>query len=102
MIFTWVDFKRSSYGAHEYPLWADILGWLMSMTSVMAIPVVAIYNIYTAEREEKETTWMVGDFYVIKCVDTKAKHNLQCEKVIFQKKLYFKTNGVLFRKNTKI
>jgi len=56
MIFTWIDFKPSSYGTYAYPVWADALGWGMVMTSVLAIPTVAIINICTAEKEA--TLWL--------------------------------------------
>ena len=47
MIFTWVDYTPSKYADYPYPVWADALGWLITMTSVMAIPVVMGINIVT-------------------------------------------------------
>ena len=52
MIFTWIDYVPSKYGDYHYPQWADILGWLMTMTSVLAIPVVMIINILRADRSK--------------------------------------------------
>ncbi|XP_064624664.1 sodium- and chloride-dependent glycine transporter 1-like [Lineus longissimus] len=49
MIFTWVDFKPQSYDDYVYPLWATILGWLTSMSSVVMIPIFAIVAICKAE-----------------------------------------------------
>ena len=58
MIFTWIDFKPSFYGTYHYPMWADALGWMMVMTSVLAIPVVACVKICQAEKEA--TLWQVN------------------------------------------
>lgn len=52
MVFTWIDYQPSSYGDYNYPAWADVLGWMITMTSVAAIPVVAIFKIVTAEKKE--------------------------------------------------
>ena len=45
MIFTWVDYTPSKYGDYHFPAWADALGWMFTMTSVCAIPVVMIIQI---------------------------------------------------------
>lgn len=58
MIFTWVDYKPSYYGDYPYPAWADAMGWMMSMTSVAAIPVVMVYTLCTSDVEG--TLWEVG------------------------------------------
>lgn len=55
MIFTWVDYTPSSYADYAYPAWADAMGWMMSMTSVAAIPVVMVYKVCTTEK--KGTLW---------------------------------------------
>ncbi|XP_074653267.1 sodium-dependent proline transporter-like isoform X2 [Tubulanus polymorphus] len=52
MIFTWIDFKPSKYGDHIYPVWADALGWMISITTIMPIPAVAIYKIATFDNKE--------------------------------------------------
>lgn len=45
MVFTWVDYTPSSYGQYNFPKWADVLGWMITMTSVAAIPAVMIITI---------------------------------------------------------
>jgi solute carrier family 6 amino acid transporter-like protein 5/7/9/14 len=48
MIFTWSDVKRSSYADYVFPIWADLLGWFMSMLSLLPMPIVAIHQVYKA------------------------------------------------------
>ena len=45
--FTLLDFKRSSYGDYTYPVYADVIGALISITEIAFIPGVAIYKIAT-------------------------------------------------------
>ncbi|UYV75570.1 hypothetical protein LAZ67_13000637 [Cordylochernes scorpioides] len=49
LIFSIIDLKPPKYGNYVYPDWAIPLGWSMSAFSVMAIPIVAIYKVYTAQ-----------------------------------------------------
>ncbi|XP_071081857.1 sodium- and chloride-dependent glycine transporter 1-like [Haliotis cracherodii] len=44
-IFTWVDYSRLTYGDYTYPIWAEVLGWLLAFTSIAAIPAVMLYRI---------------------------------------------------------
>ncbi|KAK3612140.1 hypothetical protein CHS0354_031215 [Potamilus streckersoni] len=50
MIFTWADFKPTVYGQYEFPKWSDALGWLISFSSVLAIPVIMVYKIIQYKR----------------------------------------------------
>ena len=47
MIFSWV--KYTDMEGDEYPDWADGIGWLMTLTCIVAIIVVAVYLIITTE-----------------------------------------------------
>lgn len=49
LVFTLYDFDTLKYGKYDYPEWADGVGWLLSLASVFAIPVVAIVNIVKEE-----------------------------------------------------
>ena len=51
MIFTWIDYTPSKYGEYAFPVWADVMGWMMTMTSVCAIPIVMVFKVCTAERQ---------------------------------------------------
>ncbi|KAL7641509.1 UNVERIFIED_CONTAM: hypothetical protein RMT77_007380 [Armadillidium vulgare] len=41
LIFTFIDYSPSSYATYEYPVWADILGWCISFSCVLAVPIRA-------------------------------------------------------------
>ncbi len=56
MVFTWIDYSPSMYGDYHYPVWADVLGWFITMTSVLAIPLVMVIQIFRAEKED--TLWL--------------------------------------------
>ncbi|ESO12934.1 hypothetical protein HELRODRAFT_188048 [Helobdella robusta] len=45
LIFTWADYKPATYGSYVYPRWADVMGWSMSLCSVIWIPIVAVWKI---------------------------------------------------------
>ena len=49
MVFTWIDYSPSKYDDYHYPAWADAIGWMLTMTSVLAIPLVAVYKIVTTD-----------------------------------------------------
>ena len=60
MIFTWIDYTPSQYGDYHFPAWADVLGWMFTMTSVMAIPVVMVVQVCRAPK--KESIWATIKF----------------------------------------
>ena len=41
LVFTWVDYTPLKYGSYAFPPWANLLGWLISFTSVAMIPLLA-------------------------------------------------------------
>jgi solute carrier family 6 amino acid transporter-like protein 5/7/9/14 len=53
LIFSFVDYQPAKYGDYRYPLWADCVGWVMSLASVVPIFAVAIYKFIKA----KGNTW---------------------------------------------
>ena len=61
MIFTWIDYVPSKYGDYHFPMWADMMGWMMTMSSVCAIPIVIVLKICFAEK--------VGSLWEVKCDD---------------------------------
>ncbi|KAK3101057.1 hypothetical protein FSP39_000622 [Pinctada imbricata] len=44
-IFTFVDYAPSEYGDYLFPVWADVLGWIMAVLIFLAIPVTMLYQI---------------------------------------------------------
>ena len=61
-IFSIVDYKPVTYkravgGEYFYPDWAIALGWCITATSLIPIPLLAVYNIYKAKAD---TFWNVS------------------------------------------
>ena len=55
-IFSIVDYKPVTYnkaigGEYFYPDWAIAMGWCITATSFVPIPLLAIYNIYKAKAD---------------------------------------------------
>uniref|UniRef100_V5ICV2 Putative sodium-neurotransmitter symporter n=1 Tax=Ixodes ricinus TaxID=34613 RepID=V5ICV2_IXORI len=48
LVFSWISMPVTKYGDYVYPSWATAVGYLLSFTSVSAIPAVAIFKIYHA------------------------------------------------------
>lgn len=51
LIFTWVDFIPSKYNGYIFPMWAEGIGFGITLMSVVAIPIVALFKIVMAMRE---------------------------------------------------
>ncbi|KAG7165430.1 Sodium- and chloride-dependent glycine transporter 1-like 1 [Homarus americanus] len=45
LIFSWIDYVPARYGDYQFPVWANVVGWMLSFSSVTLIPIVAIYKI---------------------------------------------------------
>ena len=46
LLFTWIDYSGNKYGDYEFPAWANALGWAITFSSVILIPVVAVVKVY--------------------------------------------------------
>lgn len=49
LICTWKDYSGNTYGDYEYPIWANYAGWVITFSSVICIPIVAIFKISQEE-----------------------------------------------------
>ncbi|CAH1784499.1 unnamed protein product, partial [Owenia fusiformis] len=49
LLFTWIDYSPARFGDYSFPEWADGLGWCMSFTSVIFIPIMAVYKLSKEE-----------------------------------------------------
>ena len=45
MIFSWIDLRPMKYGDYVYPVEANVIGFLISFSSVSMLPIVAIYKV---------------------------------------------------------
>uniref|UniRef100_A0A4W3I065 Solute carrier family 6 member 9 n=1 Tax=Callorhinchus milii TaxID=7868 RepID=A0A4W3I065_CALMI len=61
LIFTVVQYKPISYNDYVFPSWALIIGFLMAMSSVICIPIYAIWKICMSEGD---TFWEVSDLSI--------------------------------------
>ena len=61
LFFAWIDYHPAHYGDYYFPAWADGLGWLMSLCSVIFIPILAIYQLCKEDGSFME----VGTIYYI-------------------------------------
>uniref|UniRef100_A0A4W3IRB6 Transporter n=1 Tax=Callorhinchus milii TaxID=7868 RepID=A0A4W3IRB6_CALMI len=59
LIFTVVQYKPISYNDYVFPSWALIIGFLMAMSSVICIPIYAIWKICMSEGD---TFWEVSEW----------------------------------------
>ena len=49
-IFSLVTYKPLTYNdTYHYPKWAQALGWIMALSSIICIPLVAIIRLIQAE-----------------------------------------------------
>jgi len=45
LVCTFLFYESPSYGDYQFPWWANLLGWLLSFSSVSLIPIVAVIKI---------------------------------------------------------
>jgi len=43
------DYSGNTYGEYDYPSWANLVGWFITFSSVVCIPIVAIFKICCEE-----------------------------------------------------
>ena len=49
LIFTWKDYSGNTYGEYDYPSWANYAGWIITFSSVICIPIVAVFKVFREE-----------------------------------------------------
>lgn len=55
LIMLWLDFKPLKYNdVYEYPAWATAMGWTLAMSSILQVPIYAIYALLTTPGTLKE------------------------------------------------
>lgn len=57
LVFTVIQYRPISYNEYVYPAWAISIGFLMALSSVICIPIYAIYKVC---RSEGDTLLEVG------------------------------------------
>ncbi len=46
LISSIAQYSPAHYGDYTYPLWAEFLGWCISLASIVWIPLAAIHELY--------------------------------------------------------
>lgn len=46
-LFSLINYERFKYKDYVYPWWGELLGWLMALSSMLTIPIYALYKILT-------------------------------------------------------
>ncbi|XP_045031855.1 sodium-dependent noradrenaline transporter [Daphnia magna] len=60
LVFTLVDFRTLTYGDYTYPLEATIVGFLIALSSVAMVPIMAIYKVFQLDGPILEKIVMTG------------------------------------------
>lgn len=53
-VYSLIKYERFTYKDYVYPWWGEVLGWCMAFSSMLAIPVYALYKIITNKGTLKE------------------------------------------------
>ena len=65
LLFAWADYSPARYGDYKFPRWADAMGWLMTLCSVIWIPIWAGYLVkrqtgsWKQVRPREAANWLV-------------------------------------------
>ncbi|XP_067683688.1 sodium-dependent proline transporter-like [Haliotis asinina] len=51
-VFSLIEYSPARYDAYTYPAWAEALGWMMALLSILIIPVVMIYKVNKEDEED--------------------------------------------------
>lgn len=46
-----INYKNVTYGNYKYPDWAHAMGWSITASTLICIPVYAVFNIFRNEGE---------------------------------------------------
>jgi hypothetical protein len=44
-LFSLINYSRLQYGDYIYPLWAELLGWCLALSSMLCIPIYVVYRL---------------------------------------------------------
>merc|ERR1712223_367161 len=53
LVISWANHEPLKKGTYEYPAWADGIGFLIAMISILAVPIVAIFQLIFAIAKNK-------------------------------------------------
>jgi hypothetical protein len=50
LIFNWFQYAPMQLGSYVYPIWADMIGWCLSLAPVLAVPVMMVKQLIGASK----------------------------------------------------
>lgn len=50
LIYSWIKYQPVKYNNYHFPKWAEDLGWLISFSSIVAVPCVIVYKLVTERK----------------------------------------------------
>lgn len=59
LIFNWVTYTPATYGNYKLPRWANGLGWAIACSSVILIPIFAVYEISKAIIKKQPLKYLI-------------------------------------------
>ena len=68
LICTWRDYSGNTYGVYDYPNWANFAGWAITFSSVICIPIVAIYKVCQEEGPIFEVRTVLEFCFLNSCI----------------------------------
>lgn len=63
LLFSWVDYSPAKYGSYEYPMWADSLGWLMTLAVVVSIFITGGIMVFWSRGHPERTLFKPNKFW---------------------------------------
>jgi hypothetical protein len=69
MIFSLVQYERIRLPDYEYPLWAELIGWMLALSSMLCIPVYAVWKWVTTEGTNEEVNIYLLLLFIIFILD---------------------------------
>ncbi|KAL8566526.1 hypothetical protein ACOMHN_009740 [Nucella lapillus] len=57
LIFTCVNFNATKYADYPFPGWADVIGLMLTLSSILAIPGVALFKVLMEKRTNGGSLW---------------------------------------------
>jgi len=49
MVFNWIEYTPITFGDYEYPVWGDVLGWMLAALSLICIPLGMMKALWQAQ-----------------------------------------------------
>ena len=48
-VSTMIKYRPPTYGSYQYDAWGSAFGWFIALLSLVPVPLVAVYQLYTAQ-----------------------------------------------------